>query len=261
VSDTETRQTGGFSASDGEALDFDQPCVGLAVRPTWGGGTSSVRRQLLHLLPESPALVLADERRVLAVLSVDASLGQAPRRRRFFRTLHHRLRAAGRTALAWSCVHTGSTGWRHALDEADQALSAVIRVLGPDHAAGYAEALVLSLVLGQRDPDRLRALHQHLLAPLWVHDQQEHMDLISTLETYLETACNASHTAELLRVHRNSVANRLQRIREVCDVDLEDPDMRLLMQLLLRSTRGLTQESLSWPGVKQVGAMAGAAPG
>ena len=224
---------------DCDTFDQGEPCVAVAIRPTYGASTVAVSRHLLDLLIEPPALVLTDEWRILAVLANEHFRIQPQRRGTFFRRLHRGLQAAhGRLALGWSCLHSGSTGWRRAVDEANQALSLVIQVLGPSHAAAYAEVTILSLVSGPHDSGHLRMLQEQLLRPLSVHDQEEHMDLIATLETYLESACNASHTAELLRVHRNSVANRLQRIKELCDVDLEDPDARLLLQLILRSARG-----------------------
>jgi hypothetical protein len=223
-----------------------------------------VRRQLLHLLAEPPACVLADEWRVLALFSCDRHLSHPLQRRTFFRRLHHGLRAAtGRLALGWSCVHTGMSAWHRAFVEANQALSMVIHILGPGQAAAYAEVAILSLVSGRRDVAHLRMLQDQLLGPLRLHDGDEHMDLTGTLEIYLESACHASRTAELLRLHRNSVSNRLQRIKELCDVDLEDPDMRLLMQLIFRSVRGTQSDSplapsaVRSPGIR---ASAGAAP-
>jgi sugar diacid utilization regulator len=205
------------------------------------------------LLTEPPAEVLADEWRILALFSNECHLTRPLQRRSFFRRLHHGLKAAsGRLALGWSCVHTGASGWPRAFAEANQALSMVIQVLGPGQAASYAEVAVLSLVSGPRDPSHLQLLQEQFLDPLRLYDQEEHMDLTRTLEIYLESVCNASQTAELLRVHRNSVSNRLQRIKELCDVDLEDPDMRLLVQLILRWARSATSESHELePGAKR----------
>jgi hypothetical protein len=67
------------------------------------------------------------------------------------------------------------------------------------------------------------------------NDQSHKNDLLSTLQTYLDTGCKTVQTAELLGVHRNSVLYRLQRIVELTHVDLEDADMRLLLQFALRS--------------------------
>jgi purine catabolism regulator len=134
-------------------------------------------------------------------------------------------------------------GWRRALEEAKQALSMVVRLFGPGNAGGYAELSVLNLVLGAHNLDHLRMLQEGLLGPLFWHDQVDRTDLVATLEMYLDSACNASRTAEALRIHRNSVAYRLQRIKELAEVDLEDADTRLLVQLILHSARGLSDQT------------------
>ena len=47
------------------------------------------------------------------------------------------------------------------------------------------------------------------------------------LRTYLINERNISQTAKLLYMHRNSVIYRIARIRDLLDVDLNDPEVRL----------------------------------
>ena len=49
------------------------------------------------------------------------------------------------------------------------------------------------------------------------------------LRTYLIHERNISQTAKLLYMHRNSVIYRISRIRELLNVDLDNPDIRLLL--------------------------------
>ncbi|MFT4220416.1 MAG: helix-turn-helix domain-containing protein [Microbacterium sp.] len=58
--------------------------------------------------------------------------------------------------------------------------------------------------------------------------------LILTLRSYLDLESNAAATAVALRVHRNTVLQRLHRIRELLPVDLDDPNSRLMIRLALR---------------------------
>ncbi len=58
--------------------------------------------------------------------------------------------------------------------------------------------------------------------------------LVLTLRTYLDLESNTAATASALRVHRNTVLQRLHRIRELLPVDLDDPNARLLLRLALR---------------------------
>lgn len=58
--------------------------------------------------------------------------------------------------------------------------------------------------------------------------------LILTLRTYLDLESNAAATAKALRLHRNTVLQRLQRIRELMPLALDDPSSRLTVRLALR---------------------------
>ena len=58
--------------------------------------------------------------------------------------------------------------------------------------------------------------------------------LLATLSTYLDVESNASETAARLHVHRNTVLQRLSRIRELLPIDLDQPADRLAVQVALR---------------------------
>jgi hypothetical protein len=47
-------------------------------------------------------------------------------------------------------------------------------------------------------------------------------------------------TAEALFVHRNTLLYRMERIREISGLDLDNPETRLSIQLALRANRLLT---------------------
>jgi len=55
-----------------------------------------------------------------------------------------------------------------------------------------------------------------------------------TLKTYLWLQCNMSAAAEELNLHRNSMKYRMQRIREMTDIDLEDAAEREYLLLSFR---------------------------
>lgn len=79
---------------------------------------------------------------------------------------------------------------------------------------------------------------RHLVAPLEDYDREHNSDLIRTLNTFFAMNANASEAAEKLFLHRNSMAYRLDRIRQITGLDLKDPETRLAMQLgLLASNK------------------------
>lgn len=71
-----------------------------------------------------------------------------------------------------------------------------------------------------------------LIAPLRRADSGD--QLTQTLRTYLDLESNTSETATALGVHRNTVLQRLNRIRDLLPVDLDDASSRLAVQLALR---------------------------
>lgn len=58
--------------------------------------------------------------------------------------------------------------------------------------------------------------------------------LIETLRMYLSENGNALRTAEQLYVNRRTVTNRLKRIRQICDIDLDDAETAFILQFCLK---------------------------
>lgn len=63
------------------------------------------------------------------------------------------------------------------------------------------------------------------------------MDLIKTLEKYLECDKNITETAKELYIHRNTLSNRLERIAELGEVDFGNREFLFCLRLTLRSRR------------------------
>ena len=71
------------------------------------------------------------------------------------------------------------------------------------------------------------------LAPLLAYDAGRGTDLAHTLVVFVQLGGNVAATAETLFLHRNSVAYRLQRIEEVCGLDVRDGKLRRLLTTAL----------------------------
>ena len=68
---------------------------------------------------------------------------------------------------------------------------------------------------------------------LAAHDAEHGTEYVRTLYMYLMCGCNAVATAGVLYLHRNSLHNRLERIRELSGIDMDDADARLGLMLAL----------------------------
>ena len=67
---------------------------------------------------------------------------------------------------------------------------------------------------------------------LYIHDEGN--DLIETLRTYIENNMNYSLTAKKLFIHINTVRNRIEKINDLINIDLNDEISRLKLEILLK---------------------------
>ena len=93
--------------------------------------------------------------------------------------------------------------------------------------------LGLTGLLAAVTDERLVDYSQRHLGPLIEHDRLRKGSLVATLRAYLETG-EQQQAAQRLRVHPNTLRYRLDRIREISSVDLEDPETRLNLAVALR---------------------------
>src|SRR5467141_1012920 len=93
--------------------------------------------------------------------------------------------------------------------------------------------LGLTGLLAAVSDERLVDYSKRHLGPLMEHDSARKGALVATLRAYLETG-EQQQAASRLRVHPNTLRYRLDRIREISGVDLEDPETRLNLAVALR---------------------------
>ncbi len=72
---------------------------------------------------------------------------------------------------------------------------------------------------------------------LQAYDREHDTTLTQTLQVYLESFGSVPRAAERLGYHPNSLRYRLNKIAELCGIDLNDPDARLLAHVQLRLMR------------------------
>ena len=66
------------------------------------------------------------------------------------------------------------------------------------------------------------------------HDRENSTQFMETLRTYLDHQENAVQSAKALFIHRSTFLYRMEKIREIMDSDLEDPDELLYINLSFR---------------------------
>ena len=72
-----------------------------------------------------------------------------------------------------------------------------------------------------------------VLAPLRAYDAKRGTDLVKTLVVFIQLGGNITAAADKLFLHRNSLAYRLQRIEELCGLDVREARLRYLLTTAL----------------------------
>ena len=79
--------------------------------------------------------------------------------------------------------------------------------------------------------------YQEQIASIANYDEEKEAELLRTLETYLERSGNHAQAARILRIHINTLRQRLERIHAIGGIDVEKQDNLFALQLALRMYR------------------------
>ncbi|MBI4787731.1 MAG: helix-turn-helix domain-containing protein [Chloroflexi bacterium] len=130
-------------------------------------------------------------------------------------------------------------GLRDSYREARQALFMARRLADPNPLY-FGELNVYRLLFQLEYSPELVAFCNEIIGSLIEYDRTQGTDLVETLTAYFAHKGNLSQTAEAMFVHRNTLLYRMERIKEISGLDLDNPETRLSIQLALRAHRLLT---------------------
>lgn len=131
-------------------------------------------------------------------------------------------------------AYAGSGGLRKSFEEAREALAVGTGQFGPASTTHFHDLGIHRFLYGWVSSPRSRDLAQDFLGALIDDNSHSKADLLRTLRVYLE-ARGKSAAAQELGIHRNTLNYRLSRIEELLHVDLSDPVVQMVMQLLVRA--------------------------
>lgn len=105
-------------------------------------------------------------------------------------------------------------------------------LLAPDEAVySFDDYGLYNLLLHVSEREDLSRYLHRALRTLIRYDSENKTDLTETLCTYLEQNRNIKETAEKLFLHRNSMVYRINRIQELCAINLNDVNTCLLLRV------------------------------
>jgi DNA-binding PucR family transcriptional regulator len=117
------------------------------------------------------------------------------------------------------------------------------RVLAFEETGAY--RLLLSTM--SENPAELQRFYEETVEPLVAYDEQYATDLVATVEAFLEADGNVAGTAQRLFTHRHTIRYRLERVRELCGLDVGSSDGREKLSLGLKAMRVLGMSGATAP--------------
>jgi sugar diacid utilization regulator len=152
-----------------------------------------------------------------------------------------RLRRAIVSDLGGQChIGVGGTCARpselpRSLREAALALRLQKTLLPGSGACEYPRLGIFRMLAAIPDLTDVEEFVREWLGSLLDYDARRKAELVRTLTQYLEHGGNYDATAAELSVHKSTLKYRLQRIRELTGVELNDPDVHFNLQLATRA--------------------------
>ena len=108
------------------------------------------------------------------------------------------------------------------------------RIYGNDETVIFEELGIYKILCSYEDRNALGNFIPYSLKKLKDYDKDKNNELIDTLEMYLKCNLNAVKTAEELFVHYKTVLYRLNRIKEITNLDIENRDKMLELEVGLK---------------------------
>ena len=128
--------------------------------------------------------------------------------------------------------------YKVALNEAFKALSFTGRKLGSEEGVIYYHSLKLMECLMQPGNEQtLSVFVRNIIGSLYEYGVENNINLVDTLECYLNHNCCIHSAARELFIHPNSLRYRLEKAVKVSGLDLTDNDTKLELQLAIKLYR------------------------
>ncbi len=121
------------------------------------------------------------------------------------------------------------------LREAGFALRLQQALLPGNTACEYPKLGIFRMLAAIPDLSDVDSFVREWLGSLLDYDARRKAELVHTLTQYLEHGGNYDATAAELSVHKSTLKYRLQRIRELTGLELNDPDVHFNLQLATRA--------------------------
>lgn len=118
--------------------------------------------------------------------------------------------------------------------EAQHALKIGRSTNGPGAITFFSELGIYRMLLQFAQSQDPNEFFCEPLQRLIEYNQQTDKELVKTISAFLECNGNLTETSNRLFIHRNTLKYRLERIRDITQIDLDDAENRLMLHLGLK---------------------------
>ncbi len=242
--DGDVESAGRYAAQAGLAPESTLAVYVLELAPDAARGSAQAAVEAMNRYfrrAAVPAVTRLDAAEITVICEVarGAAAGAEARLRslgeQVVATISHE--AGHAVAAGASRPHQSVAALPQAAREAREALRIGRRVYGPGRLVAYDDLGLYRILYALRDTPELSAFFEQTLGPLVEYDRRTGLNLVETLEVFFTCHGNLTQTAKRLGLHRNSLLYRIDRIREIGRLDLEDPETRLSLQVALKAGR------------------------
>ncbi len=236
----------------GEELGYDLALSHVALLFALENPTSGLLSRLLSSIQSElnrrtiAAPLLRREAGILCMLPVRAESG-APRPREMAESLRERLgNDYDGLVVALGTPAASLVDWARAAREAEQALMLGMQLFGAQRVLAFGDLGVYRLLVLLRDEPELWTFYRETLSKLVTYDRKQYGDrkqdgeLLKTLDEYFNHLGNLRATSDALHVHRNTLLYRLERIKQISGINLDNAEEYFSMWLALRAHRVLS---------------------
>ena len=98
----------------------------------------------------------------------------------------------------------------------------------------YDDLGIYSILSLLPDNDNVSGFQKRFLSNLINYDKEHNTKLVETLRLYYKYNCNAKLTAKETFTHYNTILYRLDRIKEILELDIDESETKLQLQIALK---------------------------
>lgn len=122
----------------------------------------------------------------------------------------------------------------HSLLEAERAIQKMLLKNGQSRVLHFDDLGIYRILSNETIQPELIQFFNETLGAIARYDQEKDAELLSTLKMFFSCGCNLKKVSEEMYTHYNTIIYRMQRIKEIGNMDLNDPNVALNVHIAIK---------------------------